>query len=275
MKRSSLLSRLIPCAPFAVVVLLWVALSESGTVKDAFLPSIQDVFGALGKLFLEDEYHKDVAISIVRVVGAFIASVCIAVPGGLCMGFFPRFSDMMRTFIYFNRYLPIPAFVPLCILWFGLGDQSKIFIIFLGTVFQLAIMVADCADKVQQQYYEAALTLGASRRQLFTKILIPASFPDVVLQCRTAIGLAWTYLIVAEVAGATQGLGFKIVVAQRYIQTPKIFAGIVVIGLLGIFTDLLFKFAHGCVVKPRVYSPLSWLKRVVPRNLNVPAIKAG
>lgn len=255
-----------PCIPFAVVAIVWITLSESGAVKDIFLPAIQDVIVTLGKLFLEDEYHKDVAISVYRVAGAFVLSVCIAVPIGLCIGFFPFFSDMMRPFIYFSRYLPIPAFVPLCILWFGLGDQSKILIIFLGTVFQLGIMVADSADKVQRQYFEAAMTLGASRRQLFAKILVPASFPDVVLQCRTAIGLAWTYLVVAEVAGATQGLGFKIVVAQRYIQTPKIFAGILVIGLLGILTDLLFKFAHGCVVKPRIYDPFSWFKRVALRG---------
>ena len=232
---------LLGALPFVVLFALWAVLASTDLVNEVFLPPILAVWRSLAVLFAEGNYIADVWISIYRVMAAFAVSALLAIPLGLFAGRYPRFAQAVEPFVGFVRYLPVPALVPLCILWFGLGDTAKIIVIFLGTFFQLVLMVADVARGVPHDYYEAALTLGASERDLFRRILWRSSQPGVVNACRTAIGWAWTYLVVAEIAGATHGIGFRILQAQRFVNTADVFAGIVVIGVLGMTTDLLFE----------------------------------
>ena len=230
--------------PFVVFFGSWIFLTEVYQIKQVFLPSIPRVFAALRTLFWEEKYAIDMFVSIYRVMAAFTVSAVLAIPLGLYTGHSKRIAEVVEPFVGFVRYLPVAAFVPLCILWFGLDDTSKIAVIFLGTFFQLILMVADVAREVPISLFEAALTLGATRKHLIVKVLLPASLPGIVNACRIAVGWAWTYLVVAEIAGATSGLGFRIIEAQRYVKTPNVFAGIVVIGLLGVITDLLFRSFH-------------------------------
>src|SRR5581483_2373488 len=227
--------------PFLALFGVWPLLTSQGWVADVFLPSIPQVFRALLTVFSTDHYLGDIWISVYRVMGAFAVSAILAVPLGLLAGHYAAAAELVEPAVGFVRYLPVPAFVPLCILWFGLGDLAKMVVIFLGTFFQLILLVADVARSVPKDYFEAALTLGAKQEQLFRRILWRAALPGVVSACRTAVGWAWTYLVVAEIAGATSGIGFRILQAQRYIETPKVFAGIMIIGLLGLTTDLLFQ----------------------------------
>ncbi len=244
MNKKFLIRLILALSPFIVVFGTWIFLTEGQFIKEVFLPSIPHVFKSLIKQFGKENYLIDVGLSIYRVMVAFVISAILAIPIGLFTGFSKRVSELVEPFVGFARYLPVPAFVPLCILWFGLGHESKIAIIFLGTFFQLILMVADVAREVPIAYSEAALTLGAKRRELIRRVLLPASLPGIINACRTAVGWAWTYLVVAEIAGATSGLGFRIMEAQRFIQTPKIFAGILVIGILGVITDLFFRSLH-------------------------------
>jgi NitT/TauT family transport system permease protein len=244
MNKKFLIRLILGLSPFIIVLGAWIFLTEGGYIKDAFLPSIPNVFTSLFKQFTGENYLLDVWVSIYRVMLAFVISAILAVPIGLFTGYSKKVAELVEPFVGFARYLPVPALVPLCILWFGLGHESKIAIIFLGTFFQLILMVADVARDVPKTYFEAALTLGGRQWQLIRKVLLPASLPGVVNACRTAVGWAWTYLVVAEIAGATSGLGFRIMEAQRFIQSSKIFAGILVIGLLGLITDLLFQYLY-------------------------------
>ena len=239
--RSGLKRIALGALPFLALLAAWQLLTVLGWVQDIFLPSIPQVFRALFKVFSTDNYLADIWVSIYRVMGAFAVSAVLAIPIGLLAGHYVAAAELVEPAVGFVRYLPVPAFVPLCILWFGLGDVAKMVVIFLGTFFQLILLVADVARSVPKDYFEAARTLGANRGQLFRRILWRASLPGVVSACRTAVGWAWTYLVVAEIAGATSGIGFRILQAQRYIETPKVFAGIVIIGLLGLITDLLFQ----------------------------------
>lgn len=232
---------LLGSVPFAVIGLVWFALANGGLVDRTFLPSIPSVVSSLALVFAKESYMTDVWVSIYRVMAAFALSAVIAIPVGLLAGYNGRVAELVEPFVGFVRYLPVPAFVPLCILWFGLGDTAKIAVIFLGTFFQMILMVADVARGIPKDYFDAAQTLGANQRQLLLRVLWPASLPGVVSASRTAVGWAWTYLVVAEIAGATSGIGFRIMQAQRYVETPKVFAGIVVIGLLGMTTDLVFQ----------------------------------
>jgi NitT/TauT family transport system permease protein len=244
MNKKFLIRLTLGLSPFIVVFGAWIFLTEGNYVKEVFLPSIPHVIESLIKQFSKGNYLTDVGVSIYRVMAAFLLSVILAIPIGLLSGYSKRAAQLVEPFVGFARYLPIPAFVPLCILWFGLGNDSKIAIIFLGTFFQLILMIADVARDVPKALFEAALTLGANQRQLFYKVLWNASLPGIINACRTAIGWAWTYLVVAEIAGATSGIGFRIMEAQRFVQSSKIFAGIIVIGLLGVITDLLFRALH-------------------------------
>ncbi|MBF0275989.1 MAG: ABC transporter permease, partial [Nitrospinae bacterium] len=223
------------------LLLGWFCLNYFQLVKNVFLPPIPDVVQSLIVLFRDEGYSSDLFISTYRVMGAFLLSAALAIPIGLYTGFSERMAKITEPFVGFARYLPVPAFVPLCILWFGLDDMGKIAIIFLGTFFQLILMIVDVAREVPKTYFEAALTLGIKKTGLFFRVLLPASMPGIINSCRIAVGWAWTYLVVAEIAGATSGLGYRIMEAQRFIQTPKIFAGIIVIGILGVATDFLFK----------------------------------
>jgi NitT/TauT family transport system permease protein len=232
---------LIGSIPFLITGLVWFILAYGGFIDQTFLPSMSSVGRALAVVFARDSYIDDVWVSIYRVMAAFAVSAIIAIPIGLLAGHNQKVAELVEPFVGFVRYLPVPAFVPLCILWFGLANTAKIAVIFLGTFFQLILLASDVSRSIQRDYFDAAQTLGANQRQLLFRVLWPASLPGVVSACRTAVGWAWTYLVVAEIAGATSGIGFRIMQAQRYVETPKVFAGIMVIGLLGMTTDLAFQ----------------------------------
>jgi NitT/TauT family transport system permease protein len=141
----------------------------------------------------------------------------------------------------------VPALIPLIMTVAGIDEAAKIVLIFIGTYFQMVIMVADVTRQVPRDLLNAARTLGANNRQLLFNVLLPATLPGLMDTCRTMIGWAWTYLVIAEVVATDSGLGYGIMKAQRFLRTDEIFVGIIVLGLLGLITDMLFKF-----IQPRL-----------------------
>ncbi len=232
---------------FTAILLTWYIVTKYELIRPLFLPPLPDVINSLWRLFSQNNYVEDIFISTYRVLGAFVLSASLAIPLGLWAGFSKTVSRIVEPFMGFARYLPVPALVPLCILWFGLNDTGKIVIIFLGTFFQLVLLVRDNAKNVSLDLFEAGVTLGANKFQLFGKILWPSARPEILNSCRNAMGWAWTYLVVAEIAGAEEGLGFQIMQAQRFTQVPEIFAGIIIIGVLGVLFDQLFGLMHRLV----------------------------
>ena len=144
----------------------------------------------------------------------------------------------------FIRYMPAVAFVPLMMLWCGIGELSKVSIIFIGTFFQMVLMFADDVRKVPMQQIEAAQTMGGTRWEILCKVIFPSAAPALLTTCRITLGWAWTYLVVAELVAANSGLGYAVLKAQRFLQTDKIFAGLIVIGLLGLLQDQLLRALH-------------------------------
>jgi NitT/TauT family transport system permease protein len=160
------------------------------------------------------------------------------------MGYSEKLSRMFDPIIGFVRYMPVPVFIPLTILWLGSGNTQKMAIILIGAFFQLVLMVEDAATSVRKDYYEAAIMLGAPKRDLVLRVLWPAALPRIFDSYRICIGWAWTYLVVAEIVGATTGIGYYIIKAQRYLLIPQIFAAMVLIGLLGMMTDIILSVLH-------------------------------
>jgi NitT/TauT family transport system permease protein len=140
--------------------------------------------------------------------------------------------------------MPASAFIPLFILWLGIGDVQKIAIIFVGSFFQLVLMVAVVAKSVHKDMLETAYTLGAKRVQVVRKVLLPASLPGILDTLRIIVGWAWTYIIVAELVASSSGIGYMIISAQRMLRTASIIFGIFTIGVLGLITDYAFKWTH-------------------------------
>jgi len=230
--------------PFAGVAVIWVLLVHVGRVRPVFLPPLEEMPGVVWRMFAEEGIIKDLLISCFRVLIGFGIAVVLATPLGILMGYSERIHRTFAPIVGFVRYMPVPVFIPLCILWFGSGDLEKMVIIFLGAFFQLVLMVADSATLVPREYYEAATMLGAPRRDLVLRVLWPTALPQIFDGYRICMGWAWTYLVVAEIVGATTGIGYYIIKAQRYLMVPQIFAAMVLIGVLGMVTDLAFGLLH-------------------------------
>jgi len=231
-------------AGLATPFVIWSLVAASGLVGPRFLPAPLDValrgwdwLGTGGLL-------TDALISIFRVFSGFLLAVALAVPLGVLIGTFRPFEAFFEPVNDFFRYMPTPAFIPLVMIWIGIGEGAKIAIIFLGTFFQMVVMIADNVRQVPMAQIEAAQTMGAARRELISQVLVPSALPAMSDTLRITMGWAWTYLVVAELIASSSGLGFQIMRAQRFMQTDKIFMGILVIGLLGIALDQLARFAQ-------------------------------
>lgn len=226
---------------FVIALGLWTLVSNSGLINPLFLPPPLAVVKAILDSFLNQGYMADVLTSSYRIMLGFAFSAILAIPIGLLMGTYKPVEALIEPFNDFIRYMPVVAFVPLCILWTGIGDVQKILVIFIGTYFQLVLMVAAAVSQVPREYLETYLMLSGSRAGHLWKVILPAAWPTIFDSLRIAAGWAWSYLVVAELVAADIGVGFKIMQAQRFLKTPYVIGGIIVIGLLGLLTDYLFK----------------------------------
>jgi len=229
---------------FAFFLVLWTILTYGGLVDPLFLPSPGRVLQAGVDLFLELEFTTDILNSVYRVMMGFVIAALAGVPVGLLMGTFKVAEAFTEPVVGFVRYMPASAFIPLFILWLGIGDIEKIAIIFVGSFFQLVLMVAVVAKNVHKDLLETAYTLGAKRFQVIRKVLLPASLPGIVDTLRIIVGWAWTYIIVAELVASASGIGYMIISSQRMLRTGNIIFGILTIGMLGLLTDFFAKWLY-------------------------------
>lgn len=225
-------------------LVLWAVLAAFGGLDPVFLPAPLQVLTRTWTWLTETGLLDDMGISIYRVVTGFLLSAVIALPLGLFIGSYRAVQALLEPLTDFIRYMPAVAFIPLVMLWVGIGEGSKIAIIFIGTFFQMVLMVAEDVRRVPAAQVEAAQTMGANRSELIEKVIFPSAKPALLDTLRITMGWAWTYLVVAELVAANSGLGYAILRAQRFLQTDTIFAGIIVIGLIGLVTDQLFRLAH-------------------------------
>ena len=228
----------------AFPLLLWMFLHEAAIVPKLFMPGPWDVVKRFWSWIVNEGFAADLGISVERVSLGFLLSLAIALPLGLLAGTFKPAEALIEPAMDFIRYMPAVAFVPLMMLWCGVGELSKVSVIFVGTFFQMVLMFADDVRKVPMQQIEAAQTMGATRREILYKVIFSSAAPALLTTCRITLGWAWTYLVVAEIVAANSGLGYAVIKAQRFLQTDKIFAGLIVIGLLGLLQDQLLRALH-------------------------------
>lgn len=222
----------------------WWLLANSGVMDKIFMPSPLDVVLRIYHWFMEDDLMGDAWISIYRVTMGFLLSAVIAVPLGIMIGTYRPIQALFEPLMDFIRYMPAVAFIPLVMLWVGIDEGSKIAIIWIGTFFQMVLMVAEDIRRVPMAQIEAAQTMGANGEEMIALVIFQSAKPALLDTLRITMGWAWTYLVVAEMVAANSGLGYAILKAQRFLQTDKIFAGIILIGLIGLVMDQLFRLIH-------------------------------
>jgi NitT/TauT family transport system permease protein len=226
---------------FVVFFLAWAAATLSGYVPIIFLADPITMVHDGWLLLTRFGFSHDIGVTVWRVVGGFVLAAIVAVPLGILMGAYKTVEAFLEPFVSFARYLPASAFVPLLILWAGIGETQKLLVIFIGSVFQIVLMVAVAVGNTRRDLVEAAYTLGASSASVVRRVLIPASAPEIAEILRLVLGWAWTYVIVAELIGSSSGIGHMIIESQALMATGQIVFGIIVIGLIGLISDFAFK----------------------------------
>ena len=236
---------------FIVILAVWSLVSGLELIEPIFLPTPLSVLKYAIKSARDGVLWLNMGVSVYRILFGFILAIILGIPIGILAGTFKVAEAIIRPLCEFIRYMPVPAFVPLIMVWAGIGETAKILVIFIGTFFQLVLMVADDALSVPDELIYAGYTLGADTKIAVWKILIPAMLPRLMDTLRMMIGWAWTYLVSAELVAASSGLGYSILKAQRFVKTDAIFSGIIIIGILGLVTDRIFAIVNKRLFKWR------------------------
>ncbi len=228
------LSILIPC-------LVWFLVTKYLNIDSVFLPSPLEVGQALVSLWSKGFLLGDISASFLRVSLGFILSALVALPIGILMGAFVSIRSLFEPIIAILRYMPAPAFIPLFIIYLGIGEEPKIALIFVGTVFFNILMIMDAVKFVPKDLIETTYTLGGKRWQVIRQVITPYIVPSIIDTLRINIATSWNLVIVAELVAASEGLGKRIVLAQKFLKTDEIFACLIVLGLIGFCLDLIFR----------------------------------
>jgi NitT/TauT family transport system permease protein len=230
-------------ASILLPLLLWWGVTTFGTIDPKFLPSPAKVVEAFERLWASGDLQKDTIASLWRVGSGFGLAVLFSVPVGVLMGSFSSIRALLEPLFGLVRYMPAPAFIPLLILYLGIGEEPKIMLIFIGVFFFNALMVMDTVKFVPKDLIEATYMLGGNRRETLMQVILPHVVPGILDACRINLAAAWQLVIVSELIAATEGLGRRISVAGRFLRTDEIFVGLIVIGVIGLAFDLMFQYA--------------------------------
>jgi NitT/TauT family transport system permease protein len=227
---------------FVGVGCAWCALTYGGFVESYFLSSPSQVARATQVLFEMQGFAHDVVMSIFRIAAGFLISAVLAVPLGVLMSRSEVIQALVAPITSFVRYLPVPALLPFFILWFGIGELEKIAVVVIGVFFQLVLIIADIARNTPTELVDIAYTLGVTRRRALWRVILPWSSPMIFDSLRITLGWAWGWVMLAELVGASEGIGFMILKSQRYLLNANMIVGLLVIGLLGLLSDLTLAF---------------------------------
>ena len=247
-KRTALLLGFV--AP-ALVLGAWCVLTYGGFVEPSFLPKPTEVIRGTLQLFLHYELAQAILISARRIGIAFLLASAVALPLGVLMGAFDPINRFFEPIVAPLRYMPISAFIPLLIFWFGIYEEQKIAFLFLGVFVYLLPVVVSSIRLVPEELVQTALTLGASKFQVIRTVLIPAALPEIFDSFRVMNAIAWTYVILAEAVNPERGLGYMVELARTHHRASWSFAGLLVIGGIGLLTDFLIRLVSSLLFRWR------------------------
>ncbi|MHC1719169.1 MAG: ABC transporter permease [Clostridiaceae bacterium] len=220
---------------------LWYITTKAGMVNPMLIPSPESVWEAF--LDILKNGYKDYTLlqhltaSLERLIIAFLISAAIAVPLGLLSGYNSKIRAVFEPVIEFYRPLPPLAYYTLLVLWLGIDNESKIALLLLACFAPIYISCVSAVLKVKKDYIDSAYTLGANRWQVFIHVIFRACLPDIFIGMRTALGVAYTTLVSAEMVAARSGIGWMVLDASHYLRSDIIFLGIIIMGITGVLLD--------------------------------------
>jgi len=234
-----------------LVIGAWCVASYGNLVKPDFLPAPTEVVRGTIQLFLQYDLGTAILVSTRRIALAFLLASALALPLGVLMGTFDPINRFFEPIMAPLRYMPISAFIPLLILWFGIYEKQKIAFLFLGVFVYLLPVVVSAIRLVPEELVQTALTLGASKFQVIRTVLLPAALPEIFDSFRVMNAIAWTYVILAEAVNPEHGLGYMVELARTHQKASWSFAGLLVIGGIGLLTDFLIRAVSGVLFRWR------------------------
>jgi taurine transport system permease protein len=239
-------TRLLSVASILGILFVWWLVTWVGWVKPLFLPSPQAVLGKFFDVwnngFTNTPFLEHVGVSAARVFGAFTLACLVGIPLGIAMGMSPIVRGIFDPPIEFYRPIPPLAYLPLIIIWFGIGETSKVLLIFLSVLAPVALGARSGVKSAAIEQIHAAYSFGASRWQVMVQVILPSALPEILTAMRIGIGFGWTTLVAAEMVAATKGLGYMVLSASQFLQTSTVVMGIIVIAIIAYSFDLLMRF---------------------------------
>jgi NitT/TauT family transport system permease protein len=231
-----------------VALAVWLAFTEGGFVSPKVLVSPLGLVRQFWTLaidgYLGTPLYVHVLASLLRTTIGFACGAILALPVGLAIGYSPALYALLSPFLAVLRPIPVIAYIPLAILWFGIGEFSKILLIAITSFLYMTVNTAAGVKAVPEDVIRAALSLGASRLQLFVHVILPESLPYVFAGVRVGAAVSWAVVVSAELIAAQQGLGYMIMDAATFFRIPAVYVGIALIGMIGFAIDRLISFAE-------------------------------
>jgi NitT/TauT family transport system permease protein len=215
--------------------------------NESLLPTPAATLSSLAEMWSEGTLLTDFTASVQRILIGYAISVAIGVAVGLAVGSFATFEALLEPSMGFLRYIPATALTPLFLLWLGIGESPKVWLIVVGTVFFNTLMVADVARSMPRELLNASYTLGAGRRTILRKVVLPHSLPGIIDVARINLAAAWLMLVVAELLAAQEGLAYQIIRAQRFRAVDTMFALLIVFGVIGLASDVFLRWLRNRV----------------------------
>jgi NitT/TauT family transport system permease protein len=235
----------------AVVLGAWCITTYGGLAPPDFLPSPSEVVRGTLQLFIGYDLGPAILVSTRRIALAFLLASAVALPLGVLMGAFEPVNRVFEPIMAPLRYMPISAFIPLLILWFGIYEKEKVAFLFLGVFVYLLPVVVSAIRTIPEELVQTALTLGASRLQVVRTVLVPAALPEIFDSFRVMNAISWTYVILAEAVNPERGLGYMVELARSHQKASWSFAGLLVIGGIGLLTDGVIRGVSGALFRWR------------------------
>lgn len=229
-----------------LLLFFWWLVTAAGWVKPLFVPSPQAIVGKFFTIwqdgFTGTPLWKHILISAARVFSAFLLACIVGIPLGLSMGISPTMRGIFDPPIEFYRPIPPLAYLPLMIIWFGIGETSKVLLIFLSVFAPVALGARAGVRSADIEQIHAVYSFGATRWQVLRCVILPAAMPEILTAMRIGIGFGWTTLVAAEMVAATEGIGYMVLSASQFLQTPIVIMGIMVIAAIAYLFDLLMRY---------------------------------
>jgi ABC-type nitrate/sulfonate/bicarbonate transport system permease component len=219
---------------------IWEMVSRSGIVNIALFPPPSVVAGAMVEWIQSGQFVVDLGISVYRVVVGFFCGAVAGIVFGVLTGRHPLFSSLFSPVFHLLRPIPPIAFVPIVILWFGLSEMGKLFLVFWGVFFTVWLATHVGVQKVDDGLVRAALMLGTPRRKLLREVILFGALPYIMVGLRTAVSISFYTLVAAELGGSFAGIVYRINIAQQNLQTGQVLGGLMVLGAISFIADRSF-----------------------------------